>query len=97
MFNASDEGSDTITDFGTEDMIHFKASAFGVELGQADETSFSSGTTDMFDNSEQFHYNTSTGTLFFDADGTGGSSDPVVMAVLSNKYGLSASNITFVV
>jgi Ca2+-binding RTX toxin-like protein len=96
VFNASTEGGDLIKDFQSGDQLHFLASAFGLPSGTATAAAFTSTATDSFTGSEKFHYNSATGTLFFDADGTGVVSNPVLMAVLANKYGLSASDITFV-
>ncbi|MBD1804070.1 calcium-binding protein [Microcoleus sp. FACHB-SPT15] len=70
----SHTGVDTITDFNVaEDTFLVSASSFGGELVGGSvirETQFTVGEAAL-DESDRFIYNSTTGGLFFDADGTG--------------------------
>ncbi len=99
-FNARTEALDTITDFskvsGNIDKIQVLASGFGGGLtaGVLATTRFhlgSSATT----TTHRFIYNQSTGALFFDVDGLGGTGQ-VQIASLTTKPGLVATDIIVV-
>ena len=91
----SGTGVDTITDFQVgEDLLYFSAKGFGGDLvssGFLGEEQFSLGTSAMTE-SNRFIYDTSTGNLFFDIDGTGDSAQ-VQIATLSPSLNLSHEDI----
>lgn len=95
-FNSPTEGIDTIKDFNLseEDKIQVYAGGFGGGLtttGSLSSSQFTIGSaaTDALD---RFIYNSSTGGLFFDSDGTG-SLGQVQFATLSPGISLSSSDI----
>jgi hypothetical protein len=96
VFNGLTDAGDTITDFGAGDLLHFKASAFGVAVGAGTTSIFTSNATDAFAGAEKFHYNTGSGKLFYDADGTGSASQATLIATLENKYALSFGQLLFI-
>ena len=97
-FYSWNEGIDIITDFNQleNDNIQIFASGFSNQLsiGVLNDNQFTLGSSasDAFD---RFIYNSSTGALFFDADGTGALGQ-VQFATLSNKVNLSSSDIVIV-
>jgi Ca2+-binding RTX toxin-like protein len=93
LFNSSEEGKDTITDFKvTEDKIWVNSNGFnGLPLGPLDVSAFvrgSSATTDA----HRFIYDPSTGLLSFDGNGDayGGS---IELAQLRSGLALTNDNI----
>ncbi|ACC83035.1 beta strand repeat-containing protein [Nostoc punctiforme] len=91
-------GYDTITDFTVgDDTIFISKAEFG--LGQAQDTTLDSGLfrlgTIATTASDRFIYNQSTGNLYFDKDGLGGTTQ-VQIAQLSNNAQLSSANITVI-
>ncbi|MBD2620888.1 endo-1,3-1,4-beta-glycanase ExsH [Microcystis flos-aquae FACHB-1344] len=99
-FNNRNEGIDTITDFLSSqgDKITVSAAGFGGGLaaGVAITTAqFVLGTTAL-NASNRFIYNTITGGLFFDGDGTG-TLAAIQIATLSSKPTLTASDILVLV
>ncbi|MFN6528235.1 beta strand repeat-containing protein [Nostoc sp. ChiSLP03a] len=91
-------GYDTITDFTVgDDTIFISKAEFG--LTQSQDTTLDSGLfrlgTIATAASDRFIYNQSTGNLFFDKDGLGGTAQ-VQIAQLSNKALLSNANITVI-
>ncbi|AFY62725.1 calcium-binding protein [Synechococcus sp. PCC 6312] len=99
-FTARTEGIDTITDFskvsGNADRIQVLASGFGggLVVGTLAASQFILGTA-ATSSTHRFIYNQSTGGLFFDADGFGGTAQTQI-ATLSTKPGLVASDILIV-
>jgi Ca2+-binding RTX toxin-like protein len=99
VFNFSNEGGDVVTDFieGT-DLIQISASGFGGGLTAGmDLTSIfgSSGDPTFGSATERFHFDTSTGMLWFDADG----SDPgasVALAKFLNNNNLQQDDLLIV-
>ncbi|MDZ8136922.1 MAG: cadherin-like domain-containing protein [Nostoc sp. DedQUE04] len=92
-------GYDTIADFTVgDDTIFISKAEFG--LTQSQNTALDSGLfrlgTIATAASDRFIYNQSTGNLFFDKDGLGGTVQ-VQIAQLSNKALLSNTNITVIV
>ncbi|AGG34164.1 phage integrase family protein [beta proteobacterium CB] len=88
----------TITDFvHSEDKIDLSSSIFTGAFntsGCLDSTLFA---TDTWSNSSRVCYNSSTGALAFDQDGSGTSYSATTFAVLSNKpTGLSASDFVVI-
>ncbi|WP_427159850.1 VCBS domain-containing protein [Aliinostoc sp. HNIBRCY26] len=91
------DGIDTITDFSVlDDKIRVDAVGFGGGLvaGVLAQTQFVLGSVAQ-NESSRFIYNQSTGTLFFDVDGTG-SSRQVQIATLSNKAVIDSTNIVVI-
>ena len=100
-YNATIEGLDHILDFSTaeNDVIDILASAFGGELVAGTDATgkFGSSTNNTFGSgTERFHFNTSTHTLYYDADGSGGGSSAIALAVLENGGTIDAAHIKIV-
>jgi Ca2+-binding RTX toxin-like protein len=91
----SSTGVDTITDFQVgEDRLCFSARGFGGDLvkgGVLGEEQFSLGIS-ATNESNRFIYDTDTGNLFYDVDGTG-DSEQVQIATLSSGLALSNTDI----
>jgi Ca2+-binding RTX toxin-like protein len=93
----SGTGVDTITDFQVgEDKLLFSARGFGGNLvsndfGQLAQEQFTLGTSATTE-SDRFIYDTDTGNLFFDIDGTGDIAQ-VQIATLSSGLALSNADI----
>jgi beta propeller repeat protein len=91
----SDTGVDTITDFNVaEDKFLVSASGFGGELVSGAVITIAQFTVGeaALDESDRFIYDSTTGGLFFDADGTG-SSETIQVAQLSSDLALTHANI----
>lgn len=97
--NAS-SNRDTITDFSTtDDLIHLAASVMA-GLGTAgallaDAFAAGAGLTTAQDASDRIVYNTLTGALYYDADGSGGAA-AVQFATVGNLANLTASDFLIV-
>ena len=94
MFNASTDGIDTIIDFNKSegDKILVSAEGFG-DIFVADvlpSTQFTIGST-ATNTSQHIIYNSSTGALYFDADGSG-SQLQVQFATLATNLPLTSSD-----
>jgi Ca2+-binding RTX toxin-like protein len=89
---------DHITDFASVDMINLESGIFTslTTTGTLSANAFVSGAglTSAQDASDRIVYNTTTGALFYDADGAGGAAS-VQFAVLDNHAALT--NADFVV
>ncbi|TRU38101.1 MAG: hypothetical protein EWV50_12355 [Microcystis aeruginosa Ma_MB_F_20061100_S20] len=99
-FNNPNQGIDTITDFLSSqgDKITVSAAGFGGGLAAGvplTSAQFVLGTTAL-NASNRFIYNTITGGLFFDGDGTG-TLAAIQIATLSSKPTLTASDILVLV
>jgi|GEM_PF-589780 len=97
VFNFSTEGIDTIADFNaTFDLILISASGFGGGLTAgtlpAADFAFGAGVNTPGDATDRFIYNTTTGELRFDPDGTG-PQPTVLFAVLTGNPALANTNI----
>jgi VCBS repeat-containing protein len=95
-----DEGGDTIVDFAvSEDVLVIDAWAFGggLEPGSLPSFQFVSGVSPEATNPEwgQFLYDTSSGDLFWDSDGTGEGA-PVHIATLTGAPALTAADFEIV-
>jgi predicted outer membrane repeat protein len=90
-------GIDTITDFDvTEDALYVSAKGFGNDLvggGAIAPEQFALGSS-ASDSSTRFIYDQNTGSLFFDADGTG-SRDQIQIAQLQPGLSMTNENIVF--
>jgi Ca2+-binding RTX toxin-like protein len=91
-------GYDTITDFTVgDDTIFISKAEFGLAQAQdttLDQSLFRLGTIATAA-SDRFIYNQSTGNLFFDKDGLGGTAQ-VQIAQFSNNALLNSTNITVI-
>ena len=90
--------SDHITDFSSDDKVVFSRSAFGIASTATVSCSTVSGSTAVntaLTSANLFVYDTSTGNLWFNQNGTSsGAGSGGILAVLSNKFsGFSAGNI----
>ncbi|MBN3957465.1 calcium-binding protein [Nostoc sp. NMS8] len=96
-FNSFNEGLDTIYDFNaTNEVIQISAANFGggLSIGSLKANQFTIGTS-ATTSTQRFIYNSTTGALFFDQDGSAGAFTKVQFAQLST--GLSLTNNSFVV
>ncbi|MFB2937339.1 esterase-like activity of phytase family protein [Aerosakkonemataceae cyanobacterium BLCC-F154] len=100
-YQTADEADDMITDFSDDDMLSISATNFGGGLragvalsNQASATGvFVSGTNPQpLGTSANFLYNTQTGVLSFDSDGTGANS-AIVIATLEGAPNLTLNQI----
>jgi Ca2+-binding RTX toxin-like protein len=92
LFNFPNEGIDTITDFNvTFDSILISATGFGGGLVPGTPPPFTFGNLPITSSGE-FIYNTTTGELRFDPDGTG-PQPTVLLAVLTGNPALANTNI----
>lgn len=104
VYGASTQGGDTITDFGGNDIFQISASGFGGGLEEGIALSMTASTTGVFvsdanpiptGTSANFLYNTGTGVLSFDRDGTG-SNATVVIATLDKVPSLGLNQFTII-
>jgi Ca2+-binding RTX toxin-like protein len=95
VFNTKTEGKDTITDFSVvDDTIDVSKAGFGGGLTAGaviTAAQFRLGTA-AGDSSDRFIYNKSTGGLFFDLDGIGGTAQ-LQFAQLSTNLNLTSNDI----
>lgn len=104
IYGAPTAGGDTITDFGGNDIFQISASGFGGGLEESIALSMTASTTGVFvsdanpistGTSANFLYNTGTGVLGFDSDGTG--LNPAVMiAALDGVPSLDLKQFTII-
>jgi Ca2+-binding RTX toxin-like protein len=101
VFNFPSEGMDTIGDFASgTDKLEISVAGFGGGLttGTDPATVFgSSGNANFTSEMERFHLDTSTDTLYFDADGSGETATAVAIAQFPNQAVLQPSDWVFVV
>lgn len=97
VFNTLDELGDTIADFSrTSDRLLLSGTAFGQPVGKLAASAFIAGPGAAAQTAEQrFVYDTGTGSLYFDADGSG-TDAAVLIAVLQNQPVLGAAHIVIV-
>jgi serralysin len=82
---------DNVVDFNPfEDIIHLEADFFNLPEGELAPSAFNIGRAAK-DRSDRIIYDEATGTLRFDADGTGQTA-AVTVAVFDNKPTITASN-----
>ena len=102
LFNSPNQGVDKITDFSTvDDTLRVSAAGFGGGLTagasiMADQILIGSGAVAATNASQRFIYNTSTGALFFDADGNQTGFGAVQIATLSNKPTIDGGDISVI-
>ena len=93
VFNSPHEGVDTIADFLVEDdTLVFSATGFGGNLavGMVGSEMFTVGTA-ATDNQHRFIYDTGSGDLFYDNDGTG-NEEQIELASLKSNLALTHNN-----
>lgn len=102
VFNASSEGLDQIYNFHAGDLIDFAAAGFGSHLaaggantGVLDASHFIANATGPTTTTQEFWFNTSTHTLYFDANGSAPGGQ-IAMAHLQNTYVLHNTDILVV-
>jgi Ca2+-binding RTX toxin-like protein len=99
VYNNLQEGGDRIGNFdATKDVIQVSASGFGGRLmmGMLASSAFTLGSS-AFSSSHRFSFDSSTGDLFFDRDGSGFLHSPNFLANISVSNGsFSAANIRVV-
>ena len=102
VFNATNEGIDQIYNFHAGDLVDFAAAGFGNHLavagantGVLDPSHFVANATGPINTAQEFWFNTSTHTLYFDSNGSAPGGQ-VVMAHLQNSYVLHSADILIV-
>jgi Ca2+-binding RTX toxin-like protein len=102
VFNATNEGIDQIYNFHAGDLVDFAAAGFGNHLavagantGVLDPSHFVANATGPTNTAQEFWFNTSTHTLYFDSNGSAPGGQ-VVMAHLQNSYVLHSADILIV-
>jgi hypothetical protein len=102
VFNASSEGLDQIYNFHAGDAIDFAAAGFGSHLaagganaGVLDASHFVANATGPTTTAQEFWFNTSTHTLYFDANGSAPGGQTAI-AHLQNAYVLHNTDILVV-
>ncbi|MEH1873667.1 beta strand repeat-containing protein [Nostoc sp.] len=99
VFNSYNNGGvDSISDFNaTNELIQLSAAGFGSDLspGSLKATQFTLGTS-ATTNQERFIYNSATGGLFFDLDGSASRFTQVQFAQISGKVTLTEKNFVVV-
>ena len=96
-FGSAAEGADEIADFASgTDTIQVSAGGFGGGLTAGGSVTLVSGSTPTASGTGgQFLYDTDDGTLYWDADGTGGGA-AVLVATLSSAPTLTASDFSVI-
>ena len=102
VFNATSEGLDQIYNFHAGDLIDFAAAGFGSHLaaggantGVLDASHFVANATGPTTTAQEFWFNTSTHTLYFDANGSAPGGQTAI-AHLQNTYVLHNTDILVV-
>ena len=98
VFNNYNKGVDSIYDFNaTNEVIQVSAAGFGggLSAGSLKTSQFTLGTSATTSN-QRFIYNSATGGLFFDIDGSASGSTQVKFAQLSTGLSLSVNNFVIV-
>jgi large repetitive protein len=93
-YSSRKDGGDRITDFNAkDDTILISRAGFNRSLkrGKISAAQFALGSSAR-DSSDRFIYNQGTGSLFYDADGVGGSRQ-VLLAQMTNKPSLTRADI----
>ncbi len=86
--------ADTITDFkAADDTIQLSSAIFkGLAMGQLKAAAFKDIATGAVDASDRILYDSASGALYFDQDGSGGAFQPVQFAILENKATITAAD-----
>ncbi len=98
VFSSTSAGIDLITDFSLadNDIISLSSVGFNLPAGVLNPSAFRGGARIISADSplQRLIYNSTTGALFFDADGNGTSSSAIQFASLSNLPVLTATNFS---
>ncbi|MGB3206111.1 MAG: calcium-binding protein, partial [Crinalium sp.] len=98
-FNSPNEKVDKITDFlSVDDTINIKAAGFGGGLSAnaailATQFFSGAGVTTASNATQRFLYNTTSGALFFDADGNGTGAGALQIATLTGNPNITTADI----
>jgi Ca2+-binding RTX toxin-like protein len=102
VFNATNEGLDQILNFHVGDFIDFATAGFGSHLagasantGALDPSHFVANATGPTNSAQDFWFNTSSHTLYFDSNGSAPGGQ-VAIAHLQNSYVLHSSDILII-
>lgn len=96
-YEFSNEGGDHILDFTVLDTIEFIGANFGVAKGTLAAWRFNRSTDGAaLDANDKFIFDTTTNSLWFDSDGSTGTSISIRIATIDNGYQLNASDIMIV-
>jgi Ca2+-binding RTX toxin-like protein len=102
VFNATNEGLDQILKFHVGDFIDFATAGFGSHLagasantGALDPSHFVANATGPTNSAQDFWFNTSSHTLYFDSNGSAPGGQ-VAIAHLQNSYVLHSSDILLI-
>jgi Ca2+-binding RTX toxin-like protein len=96
VYNNTNEGSDTILDFGAGDEIDFSSAQFGnLAVGTLDSTHFIANETGATNNDQVFWFKASNQTLYYDAGGNSGDA-AIAIAKLENGHALTSGEIHMV-
>ena len=98
VYNSYNQGVDSIYDFNaTNELIQVSAAGFGggLSLGSLKTSQFTLGTSATTSN-QRFIYDSATGGLFFDLDGSASGFTQVKFAQLSTGLLVSESNFVVV-
>jgi serralysin len=89
---------DRIDDFSvTDDQIHLDDAIFtALSVGGLDASAFKDIALGARDADDRILYNSDTGSLFYDADGSGGAFTPIKFATVSPGLSLSAADFVVV-
>ncbi len=98
IYNATNEGADTIVNFDDADVFNFKGAAFGnLAVGALKSATFWSNTSGLaHDASDRFIYNATDDTLWYDSNGNVANGTIIKIADLTNDFTLRASDILIV-
>lgn len=103
VFNTTGDGLDQVYNFSSGDHFDFAVSGFGARLatggantGLLDASHLVANATGPSNAAQEFWFNTSNHTLYFDADGSGTRSQAVALAHLQNSYVLHSTDILLV-
>jgi Ca2+-binding RTX toxin-like protein len=102
VFNATSEGLDQILNFHANDLIDFATAGFGSHLalasgntGTLDPSHFIANATGPTNSAQDFWFNTSSHTLYFDSNGSAPGGQ-VAIAHLQNSYVLHSTDILLI-
>jgi serralysin len=89
---------DRISDFGTTDIMQLDDDFFVGLAGTLTAAQFyaASGAVAAHDATDRIIYNSTTGNLYFDADGTGGVSTAIQFATLTNLFAITQADFQII-
>ncbi len=103
LYTNSSEGGDKVFNFHAGDHFDFTAAGFGNKLsvggantGVLDASHFIANATGPTNAAQEFWFNTSNHTLYFDADGSGSAQHAIAIAQLQNNFVLHSTDFLLV-